>query len=164
MSKKLTQAQRDENPRQATDYSLTDNTDFISGASLEIKEQDYDYTGNVYYKYRDKTYRNYLKATSTPYKEDLEEGVIGTRNMITLKKPVLSKPNQFSFGFDYEYDDIDLLTMKAAAKDPSLPYTEKDPKKTGDFKNKKLGIFIQNEFSVTDRLTLTAGLRYDDLI
>ncbi|RLB94416.1 MAG: hypothetical protein DRH26_01250 [Deltaproteobacteria bacterium] len=161
LAKKLTEAQREENPKQATDYSLTDNTDLISGVSLELKKEVYDITSNIYYKNRDKTYRNYLEATSTPYKEDLEEDIWGTRNIFTYKQPIFTKANKLSLGFDYDYDDIDLLTMKAAAKDPDLAYTIKDPKKTGGFSSKMLGLFVQDEFSLLDNLTLTAGLRYD---
>ena len=161
LSKKLTQAQRDEDPRQSTDYSLTDNTDLISGLRLEHKQTTYDLISNFYFKYRDKTYKNYLNATSTPYKEDLEENIFGMRNIFTYKQPLMSKANKLSLGFDYDHDDIDLLTMKAASKDPSLPYTKKDPKKSGDFKSQILGIFVQDEFSILDNLTITAGLRYD---
>lgn len=161
LAKKLTLEQREEDPTQATDYSLTDNTDVISGFSLEQKKQDYDLTSHLYYKYRDKSYENYLRATSTPYRKTQEEHVFGTRNIFTLKMPLMNRDNKFSMGFDLDYDDIDLLTMKAAAKDASLPYTEKDDKKSGDFASTKAGVFIQDEFSVLDNLTLTLGARYD---
>ncbi|MCK5099308.1 MAG: TonB-dependent receptor [Desulfobacteraceae bacterium] len=161
LAKKLSQAQKDKDRRQSTDYSLTENLDMISGISLEVKKEIYDITSNFYYKTRDKTYKNYLRATSTPYKEELDENVYGMRNIFTFKKPILSKANKLSMGFDYDYDDIDILTMKAAAKDPSLPYTKKDPKKTGDFNSSKIGIFLQDEFTLLDNLTFTIGLRYD---
>ncbi len=161
LAKKLTKAQKEQDRRQATDYSLTKNKDLISGISLEVKKDIYDIQSNVYYKTRNKTYRNYLKATSTPYKKKFTEHISGMRNIFTYKKPVASKANKFSFGFDYDQDNIDLFTIKAAAKDPNLPYTKIDPKKTGDFSVKSMGLFAQDEFSIMDNLTLTAGLRYD---
>ncbi|PHR23191.1 MAG: hypothetical protein COA36_17270 [Desulfotalea sp.] len=161
LAKKLTKSQREKDPKQATDYSLTDNTDLIAGLSLEHIEKSYDLTSTFYYKYRDKSYKNYLKATATPYQEELDENVLGMRNIFTYKQPVMSRANKLSLGFDYDHDSIDLLTMKAVSKNASLPYTKKDSKKSGDFKSQMLGIFIQDEFSLWDNLIITASLRYD---
>ncbi len=161
LAKKLTKAQKDQDRKQATDYSLTENTDIISGISLEVKKNAYDIKSNFYYKTRDKTYRNYLMATSTPYKKEFKEHITGMRNIFTLKKPIGSMANKLSLGFDYDNDNIDLFTIKAAAKDPTLPYTKIDTKKTGDFSSTMMGLFAQDEFSILDNLTLTAGLRYD---
>lgn len=161
LAKKLTESQRDEDPKQATDYSLTDNTDIVSGISLTMKKQAWDLSSNVYYKYRDKTYDNYLNATSTPYKEDLTEDILGTRNIFTYKQPVMSRANKLSFGFDYDYDTIDLTKMEGTKTHPELPVSTFVAEDSGKFSSKKMGLFVQDEFSFTKDLTLTAGIRYD---
>lgn len=161
LAKKLTEAQRDENPRQAPDYSETENTDIITGFSLDINKSRYDIKTTLYYKNRDKTYENYQRATSTPYKEEQDEDVYGIRSIFSWKQPIAGKKNTLSMGFDYDYDAIDLETIKAESKTEGAPYTKPDPKKTGDFTRQELGIFIQDEFQLLDNLTLTAGLRWD---
>ena len=162
LAKKLTREQREEDPRQATDLSDTDNMDTIFGLNLDTKKQAYTVSTTLYYKNRDKHYENYIKANdSTPYLEELTEDVYGVRSILTLKQPLLGKKNFLSVGFDYDQDDSDLETTKAASKDASLPYTEPDPKKSGDFSRRELGVFIQDEFSIVENLTLTLGLRYD---
>ena len=161
LDKKLTFAQRNQDPRQTSDYSLTENKDAITGIQIETAKKNWELTSNIYYKYRDKDYRNYLLATSTPYKKSQKENILGTRNIFTLKQPLGDRANKFSFGFDYDHDDLDLLTIKAASKNPSLPYTKKDDKKSGQFESDKLGLFVQDEFSLLSNLTLTAGLRFD---
>ena len=161
LAKKLTKEQRDKDPKQAPDYSDTENTDIITGFNFETKKDLFDFKTTLYYKNRDKTYENYLKATSTPYKKDMDEDMYGVRTIFTYKQPVVGKNNRISVGFDYDYDKIDLKTVKAESKTPGAPYTKPDPKKTGDFSREELGIFLQDEFSLLDNLTLTAGLRYD---
>ncbi len=161
LAKKLTKEQRDEDPKQATDYSETENTDIISGLNFETKKEAFDFKITLYYKNRDKEYENYLNATSKPYKKDLDEDVYGVRSIITCKQAVFNKKNRLSFGFDYDCDKSDLKTVKAASKTPGAPYTVPDPKKTGDFTRQELGVFLQEELSLLDNLTLTAGLRYD---
>ena len=161
LAKKLTRAQKEEDPTQATDYSLTDNQDLITGLSFAMKKSAFDLTTSLYYKNRDKTYENYLMATSTPYLEELTEDVFGVRSVLTFKQDLFSRSNKFSIGFDYDKDDIDLKTTKAASKTVGTPYTKPYPKKTGDFSSDIIGVFIQDEFSILDNLTVTAGLRYD---
>jgi len=161
LAKKLTEEERDEDPTQATDYSLTDNDDLITGINLDITKNLFDVKTTVYYKNRDKTYENYLMATSTPYLEELEEDVFGMNSIVTYKGDLMSRANKLSVGFDYDNDQIDLTTTKAASKTIGIPYTEPYSKKSGDFASEVLGVFIQDEFSILDNLTLTAGLRYD---
>ncbi len=161
LAKKLTQEQRDEDPKQAPDYSETENTDIIVGLNFETKKEVFDFKTTLYYKNRNKEYENYLNATSTPYKKDSDEDVYGIRSILTCKQPLFNKKNRLSFGFDCDFDKIDLKTVKAASKTQGAPYTVPDPKKTGDFSRMELGIFLQEEFSLLDNLTLTAGLRYD---
>ncbi len=161
LAKKLTEAQREQDPKQATDYSKTHNTDVITGLNFKTKKALFDFKTTLYYKNRDKEYRNYLLATSTPYKENLNENVYGARSIFTLKHPVLNKKNHLSFGFDYDYDKINLKNMKAASKTIGIPYTILDPKKTGDFSRKEIGIFMEEEYSLFRNLIMTAGARYD---
>ena len=161
LAKKLTKEERDEDPKQAPDYSQTENTDIIVGLNFETKKEVFDFKTTLYYKNRNKEYENYLNATSTPYKKDLDEDVYGIRSIFTCKQPVFNKKNRLSFGFDYDFDKNDLKTVKAASKTVGIPYTKPDPKKTGDFTREELGIFLQEELSLLDNLTLTAGLRYD---
>ncbi len=161
LAKKLTEAQREENPRRAPDYSETDNTDIITGFNLDINKELYDFKTTLYYKNRDKTYENYKRASSTPYQEELDEDVYGVRSIFSWKQAVASRKNTLSVGFDYDYNDSDLETVRASSKDPDAPYTKPDPKKTGDFSRKELGLFIQDEFEIFANLTLTAGLRWD---
>lgn len=161
LAKKLTKEERDEDPRQATDYSETENTDIIIGLNLETKKELFDFKTTLYYKNRDKEYENYLKATSTPYRKELGEDVYGVRSIVTYKQPLFNKKNIVSFGFDYNYDKTDLKRVNAESKTPGAPYTKPDPKKSGDFTRKELGVFLQEEFSLLDNLTITAGLRYD---
>ncbi len=161
LAKKLTAAQREEDRRQTPDYSDTKNTDIIAGMNLETKKEAFDVSATVYYKNRDKNFENYLLATSTPYREDLKEDVFGARGIFTWKKPVFGRKNNLSVGFDYDNDQSDLETVKAASKAIGAPYTKPDLKKTGDFKRTELGLFLQEEFSPMDNLTITAGIRYD---
>jgi len=161
LAKKLTKEEKDKDPRQATDYSETENTDIIIGLNLETKKSLFDLKTTLYYKNRDKKFENYLNATSTPYRKDMDEDVYGIRSIVTYKQPLFNKKNRLSLGFDYDYDKSDLKTIKAASKTPGIPYTVLDPKKTGDFSRKELGLFLQEEISLFDNLTLTAGLRYD---
>ncbi|GBC61742.1 TonB-dependent receptor [Desulfonema ishimotonii] len=162
LAKKLTREQRDEDPQQTLDLSDTENTDIISGLNLDVRKSLYDINTTLYYKNRDKDYANYVKAhDGTPYKEELEEDVYGTRAIFTLRQPLMGRKNRLSVGFDYDRDESDLETVKAESKDPDVPYTKPDPKKSGDFTREELGLFIQDEFSVLDNLTLTLGLRYD---
>ncbi len=163
LAKKLKKSQRDADPTQAVDYSLTDNQDVIIGVNADLKKEMYDFKTILYYKYRDKTYENYLMATSTPYLEDLEEDVFGVRSIFTWKQPMFGRANKLSLGFDYDDDQIDLKTDKATSKTIGAPYEKNDPKKTGDFSSRIWGVFLQDELAVSDRLTLTAGLRYDYL-
>ncbi len=161
LAKKLTKAQKEEDPTQATDYSLTENDDLITGLNFTMKKSAFDLTTSLYYKNRDKTYENYLMASSTPYLEELTEDVFGVRSVLTFKQDLFSRANKFSIGFDYDKDNIDLKTTKATSKTVGAPYTKPDPKKTGDFSSDIIGVFIQDEFSILDNLTVTAGLRYD---
>lgn len=161
LAKKLTAAEREENRRQTPDYSDTENTDIITGMNFESRKEAFDVNATVYYKNRDKYYENYLLATSTPYEEELEENVFGARGIFTWKKPLFGKKNNLSVGFDYDNDQSDLETVKAASRSIGAPYTRPDPRKTGDFKRTELGIFLQEEFSPLDNLTITAGIRYD---
>jgi len=161
LAKSLTKEERDENPTQATDYSYTDNDDLITGINLDITKNLFDVKTTAYYKNRDKTYENYLMATSTPYLEELEEDVFGISTIVTYKKDLLNRTNKLSVGFDYDNDQIDLDTTKAESKTIGAAYTKPDPKKSGDFTSEVVGVFIQDEFSILDNLTLTAGLRYD---
>ncbi|MBL0700904.1 MAG: TonB-dependent receptor [Desulfosarcina sp.] len=161
LAKKLTEAEVKEDRKQATDYSYTENTDIITGLNLKVKQDIFDLTTTFYYKNRDKDYENYKMATKTPYKEELDEDVFGAKFIFTLKQPVAGKTNLLSAGFDYDNDQIDIDRTKAASKTVGLPYTISDPKKSGDFNREELGIFLQDEFSVLDNLTLTVGIRYD---
>ena len=161
LAKKLTEAQRDENPRMAPDYSETDNTDIITGFNLDITKELYDIKTTLYYKNRDKTYENYKRATKTPYQEELDEDIYGVRSIFSWKQPLAGRNNTLSVGFDYDYDSSDLENVKAERKEEDAPYTKPDPKRTGDFSRMELGIFIQDEFKLLDNLTLTAGLRWD---
>ncbi len=161
LAKKLTEAHRDENPRQAPDYSDTENTDIITGFNLDINKDLYDLQTTLYYKNRDKDYENYLKASKNPYYENLDEDIYGVRSIFSLKAPVAGRRNILSLGFDYDYDDSDLKTIRAESKTPGAPYTRPDPKKTGNFSRQELGLFIQDEFSLLENLTLTVGLRWD---
>ena len=110
--------------------------------NFETKKEVFDFKTTLYYKNRDKEYENYLNATSTPYKKELDEDVYGIRSILTCKQPLFNKKNRLSFGFDYDCDKSDLKTVKAASKTPGAPYTLPDPKKTGDFSRKELGIFL----------------------
>jgi len=161
LAKKLTEVQRYDARRQAPDYSDTNNSDIITGLNLDIKKELFDCKTIFYYKKREKEYKNYLKATSTPYHADLDEDVYGIRSIFTLKIPLFTLKNRFSVGLDYDYDHVDLRTFKASSKTPGAPYTKPDPKKSGDFKRKELGLFIQEELLPITDLTITAGLRYD---
>ncbi|WDN88739.1 iron complex outermembrane recepter protein [Desulfosarcina sp. BuS5] len=161
LARRLTEAEVKEDRNQATDYSYTENTDVITGLNLKVNQDIFDLTTTLYYKNRDKDYENYKMATKTPYKEELDEDVFGAKFIFTLKQPVAGKPNLLSAGFDYDNDQIDIENKKAASKTVGLPYTIADPKKSGDFKREEFGIFLQNEFSVIENLTLTAGIRYD---
>ena len=161
LAKKLTEKQRKENRRQAPDYSTTETTDIISGLTLVTTEDNYDLHSTVYYKNRDKVYENYKRATRIPYQETLDEDILGTRFLFSLKQPVAGRKNTFSTGFDYDYDTNDLQTIKGAARKPSTPYTRPDPKKSGDFTRQEFGLFIQDEFKIVENLVLTAGLRWD---
>lgn len=161
LAKKLTKEERDEDPTQATDYSITENDDLITGINLDAAGKMFDVKTTVYYKNRDKTFENYLMATSTPYLEELEEDVFGVRSIVTYKGDLLGRSNKLSVGFDYDNDQIDLETTKAASKTIGAAYTKPDPKKTGDFSSEAMGLFIQDEFCIRENLTLTAGLRYD---
>ena len=161
LAKALSTEERADDPTQATDYSLTENNDLITGLNLDMKKSGFDLKTTMYYKNRDKTYENYLLATSTPYLEELDEDVFGIRSILTFKQALFSRANKFSVGFDYDKDDIDLKTTKAASKTIGASYTDPDPQKTGDFSSDIIGVFIQDEFSVLENLTITAGLRYD---
>ncbi len=161
LAKKLTEAQRHENRRQAPDYSDTNNTDIITGLNLDCKKEFFNLAATFYYKNRDKEYKNYLMATSTPYREKLDEDIYGVRNIFTLKYPLLTLKNRLSVGFNYDYDDVELLTVKASSKTPGASFNKPDPKKSGDFSRKELGLFIQEELWPLNNLTVTAGLRYD---
>ncbi len=161
LAKKLTEQQRDEDPRKAYDYSKTDNTDVITGLNFKTGTKNLDFKTTLYYKNRDKEYQNYLRATSTPYKENLNEDVYGARSILSFNQPVFNRKSNLSFGFDYDYDKTDLKHKKAASKTAGSAYTITDPKKTGNFTRKELGIFLQEEFSLLKNLTMTAGLRYD---
>lgn len=161
LAKKLTEAQKDEDRKQAPDYSQTDNTDIITGFNFDLNKSEYDLKTTLYYKNRDKEYENYKRATSTPYKEDLDEDVYGIRSIFSWKQPVAGKKNTLSVGFDYDHDKSDLKRIKAESRTAGAPYTKPDPKKSGDFTREELGIFIQDEFKILDNLTLTAGLRWD---
>ncbi|NPA24211.1 MAG: TonB-dependent receptor [Deltaproteobacteria bacterium] len=161
LAKKLTEAQRDENPRQAPDYSESDNNDIITGLNLDVSKELYDIKTTLYYKNRDKDYENYKLATRTPYKEELDEDVYGIRSIFSWKQPVFGRGNTLSVGFDCDYDSIDLDTVRAQKKEPGAPYTRPDPKKSGDFSRTEIGFFIQDELRLLDNLTLTLGLRYD---
>ncbi|MBW2011424.1 MAG: TonB-dependent receptor [Deltaproteobacteria bacterium] len=161
LAKKLTSEQMEEDRRQASDLSFTDTTDVISGINFKINKSLFDVLSTVYYKNRDKNYENYLKATSTPYKEDLTEDVWGFNSHITYKQPIAQLGNKLTFGFDYDRDKIDVEKNKAESKTPGVPYTKPDPKATGDFTRETVGVFVQDELSILDNLTLTAGVRYD---
>ncbi len=161
LARRLTEAEVKEDRNQATDYSYTENTDVITGLNLKVNQDIFDLTTTLYYKNRDKDYENYKMATKTPYKEELDEDVFGAKFIFTLKQPVAGKPNLLSAGFDYDNDQIDIENKKAASKTVGLPYTIANPKKSGDFKREEFGIFLQDEFSVIENLTLTAGIRYD---
>ncbi|MBI9092253.1 MAG: TonB-dependent receptor [Desulfobacterium sp.] len=161
LAKKLTAAQKEENPTQATDYSLTENQDLITGLNLSMKKSAFDLSTSLYYKNRDKTYENYPMASSTPYLEDLNEDVFGMRSVLTFKQDLFNRGNKFSMGFDYDKNDIDLKTTKATSKTVGAPYTKPYPKQSGNFASDIIGVFIQDEFSILDNLTVTAGLRYD---
>lgn len=161
LAKKLTKKQRDEDPKKAYDYSKTDNTDVITGINLKTVTKNFNFKTTLYYKNRDKKYENYLLATSTPYKENLDEDVYGVRSILTFKQPVFKRKSRLSLGFDYDHDKSDLKKKKAASKTIGSSYTKPDPKKTGDFSRREFGIFLQEEFSLFKTFTMTAGVRYD---
>ena len=155
LAKALDETQREENPRQAPDYSLTENLDLISGVNLKMTTRNWDLNGSVYYKYRDKNYWNYLDTPSKTYREDLDEDTLGIREIYTLKLPVAGLANRLSLGMDYDHCDMNLMTLKGTG------YDTLDPKKTGTFGSRKLGLFVQDELTPVDGVTITAGLRYD---
>ncbi len=161
LSKHLTAEERATDPTKADDYSLTENDDLITGINFDINKAIFDLKTTLYYKNREKTYENYLMATSTPYLEEMDEDVFGMRTILTYKKDLAGQKNRLSVGFDYDDDDIDLDTTKAESKTIGAAYTKADPKKSGAFNSKMVGIFLQDEFSILDNLTLTAGIRYD---
>jgi len=163
LAKRLTEEQRKDDPKQAPDYSDTENTDVITGINLDSKTALFDFHTTLYYKYRDKTYENYKKAVlGTPYEEDLGEDVFGARTILTYKKPIFNLANRLSVGIDFDHDRIDVTKTNAASKTPDAPYTIPDPKKSGVFTRQELGVFIQDELSLLPNLTLTAGVRYDN--
>ena len=161
LAKKLTEEQRREDRRKAYDYSKTENTDVITGVNFKTEQKIFNFRSTLYYKNRDKEYRNYLMATSTPYKENLNENVYGARSIITFKQPVLNKKSRLSLGFDYDYDKSDLKNKRAASKTAGIGYTVPDPKKTGNFSRRETGVFLQEELSLLKTLILTSGVRYD---
>ncbi len=162
LPKRLTEAEREKDPSQSPDYSLTKNRDYITGITFKTNKEMFDVDTTIYYKTRDKLYDNYkLAVLGTPYEEDLNEYVYGARSIVTYKHDIFSKKNLFSFGFDYDHDYIDIKKIKAAAKNPLLPYTIIDPKYTGDFTRKEIGVFLQDEFYLTSKLIITGGIRYD---
>lgn len=161
LPKKLTKDEKEEDPRQTPDRSFTDVTDVISGLSLKMDGSLWDFDGTTYYKNRDKNYENYLKATSTPYEEKLDGDIWGVRSILTYKQPLFGFNNKLSVGFDYDCDQNEIEKLKAASKTEGAPYTKADPKGSGDFKREMLGLFVQDEFSLMDNLTLTLGVRYD---
>lgn len=161
LAKKLSKAEREEDRRQSTDYSETDNKDIITGFNWDTEGQSADFRTTIYYKNRDKTYENYLRATGRPYQQELDEDIFGLRTIFTWKEPLAGFANKFSIGVDYDNDKTDMQTTKAASTAIGLPYTVPDLKKSGDFKRRETGFFVQDEFFATDNLILTLGVRYD---
>lgn len=161
LPKKMTKDQREEDPRQTTDISFTDVTDVISGLSFKMNQSLWDLDATTYYKNRDKTYENYLKATSTPYEEKLEGDIWGVRSILTYKQPIFRLNNKLSVGFDYDCDQNEIEKTKGESKTEGEPYTKPYPKGSGDFTREMLGLFVQDELALLDNLTLTLGLRYD---
>ncbi|MDL1968999.1 MAG: TonB-dependent receptor [Deltaproteobacteria bacterium] len=160
-AKQLTKEEKEEDRRQTLDRSFTDTTDIITGLNLELNKEFFDWQVNLYYKNRDKEYENYLKATKTPYKKDVVEDVWGIKSIATCKESVFNLKNSLSFGFDFDWDDSDIVKKEAEEKEIGVPYTEDMPKSSGNFIKKSFGVFLQDELSVLSNLTLTAGLRYD---
>lgn len=161
LAKSLTKDQRDEDPRQALDYSDTETTDIITGLNFDLEKDGYDIKTTIYYKNRDKSYENYKRATRRPYREELQEDILGVRAIYSCKQPVAGFKNIFSAGFDYDHDKIDLTTVRVASTAPDLPYTVPDLRKSGDFTRQELGLFMQDEFHPTNSLSVTVGLRWD---
>ncbi len=159
--KALTKEQEREDRAQTPDYSDTINRDYITGMNLNISKLHYDIQSTLYYKTRDKCYENYKLATRYPYKEDLNEYVHGIRSVFTYKTNILNRKSLSSIGFDYDHDFIDVNKIKATEKLIDAPYTKLDPKYSGDFTRKEIGLFFQQELELLKDLNLVAGVRYD---
>ncbi len=162
LPKRLTEQELEQDRSQTPDYSLTKNRDYITGLNFDLDKEHLGIKATLYFKKRDKMYDNYkLAVLGTPYEEDLVEYVYGTRFILTHKDYFFGRKNMLSMGVDYDHDGIDIKKLKAAAKDPTLPYTILDTKNSGDFTRKEIGVFLQDELNISRKITLTAGLRYD---
>ena len=161
LPKALTKEDERRSRSHSPDYSETYNRDYISGINLDINRPKFDIRSTLYYKTRDKNYENYKLATRYPYKEELNEYTHGIRSVFTYKTDIFQRKSLSSIGFDFDNDEIHIDRIKAAQKEIGAPYIKPDPKKSGKFRRREIGIFFQQEFELLKNLNLVAGVRYD---
>ncbi|MCP3920309.1 MAG: TonB-dependent receptor [bacterium] len=71
---------------------------------------------------------------------------------------VLTEAGELTFGFDYYSDDVDSFTDKLENQTPA---DDIQGAVADDASYDTLGVFVQDEIEVTERLDVTLGVRYD---
>jgi iron complex outermembrane receptor protein len=157
----LTEALADEDPTQA----WTRNLSLDSGEKLEQTRLGFVYdrplgdTGELrvrnYYVLRDLDNRLPIGATGEGVV--LDRLVVGGGVQYTHTAPVSGRANRLSLGVDLDRQKDDRKRYLLAGD--SLGTKTQDQDEQVD----SIGLFIQNEYSITERVELTLGGRYDRL-
>jgi len=160
----LNKEEREKDKRKSPFLSTKDITDVIIGLSFDRDMENRQLKASVYYKNRDEyffyPYPNKWGGNPDKYKwkRDTDQNIWGFRTQFGLKNPLFGKKNMLIVGFDMERDELDTRQHYLVQSASNI---EKERKGSGDFKKNTYGIFMQDEFELSDSLSITAGLRWD---
>ncbi len=153
-----------EDRRQTPYVNEQEITDVITGLSYDRDTEDYLAKVSLYYKDRDRTrhYNKVKEGSSDPdkykYIDNVDEWIGGLKSQFGIKTPVFGRANMLILGLDADWDN---LTNMRHYLVPSTSHTSSTNKGSGDFNRDLYGIFMQDEFQLSDSLTVTLGGRYD---
>ncbi|MGF1645128.1 MAG: TonB-dependent receptor family protein [Thiotrichales bacterium] len=157
----LTAAQAAANPRQA----FANNVLRDSGEALEQTRLGLTYSRKVgsagelmlrnYYVWRD--LKNRLPTGASGEAVNLDRFAVGGGAQYTHTQPVRGKDNRVTVGVDLDRQDDDRKRFNLAGA--ALGAMTQDQQE----KVNSVGLYLQDEYSLTPRLELTAGARYDRL-